>query len=271
MAGQGTRSALPPAALTPPRHLSSLLLLRRSGRQRARSSCECRAPLAAGGRAQTAVHGAAPARSHNPRVCCKCRRRNQDEVLTSISQRLAMWTGLPPSHQEDMQVRSCEPPRHANRGARRHRCEEQGPACGAACFLDGRRCCGTGRPTSTARTWTGSAGWPRCSCTSSVSAGGRRYGVAMTRLSAGGRRYGVARTRSTQRKPAQRSARLCHAVPHGLSVLGPGSASRLVVARSPRPSAPVGEPRSSRQRPVLGNGLMHCQARTHCCCAASAC
>lgn len=30
--------------------------------------------------------------------------RNQDPVVTAIEQRLAVWVGLPPSHQEDMQV-----------------------------------------------------------------------------------------------------------------------------------------------------------------------
>lgn len=31
-------------------------------------------------------------------------RRNQDGVIKAIEERLAVWTGLPPSHQEDMQV-----------------------------------------------------------------------------------------------------------------------------------------------------------------------
>ncbi|GFH13168.1 Fe2OG dioxygenase domain-containing protein [Haematococcus lacustris] len=30
--------------------------------------------------------------------------RNLDPVLTTVDERLAMWSGLPPSHQEDMQA-----------------------------------------------------------------------------------------------------------------------------------------------------------------------
>ena len=33
-------------------------------------------------------------------------RRNQDAVITAIEERLAVWSQLPPSHQEDMQVRT---------------------------------------------------------------------------------------------------------------------------------------------------------------------
>ncbi len=34
------------------------------------------------------------------------RRRNQDDVIKAVQHRLAVWTGLPPSHQEDLQARA---------------------------------------------------------------------------------------------------------------------------------------------------------------------
>ena len=72
------------------------------------STCSHPCPL-------SSSHSPSPSHMHLLTCCCASLRRNQDPVITTIERRLALWSHLPLSHQEDMQARTGGGAGHAGR------------------------------------------------------------------------------------------------------------------------------------------------------------